>query len=115
MYSYNSQFVNCRRPSHDRLVQAWGEATHLPTTVFNWFHEFQRNKFTVQDALRSNRPSTSLIEQTIDAARKIIEDDPHSMYQQIGDILGISSTTINSIVHDYLKLRKACARWVPHH
>ena len=60
------------------------------------------------------RPSTSATEQTIDAVRKIIEDDPHSTYQQIEAILGISSTPINSIIHDYLNLRKIRARWVPH-
>ena len=89
-------------------------ATHLPTTVFNWFRKFQRNKFSVQDVPPSGRPSTSVIQQTIDPARIIIEDNPHSTYQQIETILGISSTPINSIVRDYLNLRKVCARWVPH-
>ena len=65
-------------------------------TVFNWFREFQRNKFTVQDAPRFGRPSTSLTQQTVDAVRKIIEDDPHSTYQCIEAILGISSMAINS-------------------
>ena len=77
------------------------------------FREFQHNKFSVQDTPRSGRPSTSLIEQIIDAVRKIIEDDPHSTCQQIEAILGISSTTINSIIHDYLNL-KVCTRWVLH-
>ena len=86
-------------------------ATH---TVFYWFRECQRNKFSVQDAPCSGRPSTSVTKQTIDAVRKIIEDDSHSMYQQIEIILGISSTTINSIIHNYLNLRKFCTRWVPH-
>ena len=87
---------------------------HLPITVFNCFREFQRNKFSVQDAPRSGRPSTSLTERTIDAIRKIIEDDPHSTYEQIEAILGISSIAINSIIHDYLNLRKVCIRWVSH-
>ena len=71
-----------------------GEQAPSDYTVFNCFREFQRNKFTVQDAPRSASPSTSVNEQTIGAVRKIIEDDPHSMYQQIEAILGISSTTI---------------------
>ena len=29
-------------------------------------------------------------------------------------MLGIGSHAIHSILHDYLKLRKVCARWVPH-
>ena len=73
---------------------------HLPTTVFICFRQFQRNKFSVQDAPRLARPSTSVTEQTINAVRKIIEDDPHSTYQQIEAILGISSALINSIIHD---------------
>ena len=39
---------------------------------------------------------------------------PHSTYQQIEAILGISSTAINSIIHDYLNLRKVCGRWMSH-
>ena len=92
-----------------------GGATHLPTTQsLISFHEFQRNKLSVQDVPRSGRPLISVIEQTIDAVRKIIEDDLHSTYQQIEAILGINSKAINSIVHDYLNLRKLCGGWVPH-
>jgi histone-lysine N-methyltransferase SETMAR len=100
--------------SHARLVQAWGDQAPCDTTVLRWFHEFQRNNFSVEDAARPGRPRTSVNEQTIDAVRTIIENDPHSTYKQIEDILGIHSPAIYSIIHDYLKLRKVCARWVPH-
>ena len=70
----------------------WG-AMHPPTTVFNCFHEFQRNKFSVQVS-RSSCPSTSVTEQTIHTVRKIIEDDPHSTYQQTEATLVISSAPI---------------------
>ena len=95
-------------------MQAWGSNAPSHHTDINWFRQFQHNKFSVQDAPSLGRPSTSVIEQTIDAVRKTIEDDPHSTYQQIEAMLGISSTIINSIIHDYLNLRKVCARWVPH-
>ena len=62
----------------------------------------------------SGRPSAFVTEQTIDARPKIVEDDSHSMCQQIEAILGISSTAFNSLIHHYLNLRKVCARWVPH-
>ena len=75
-----------------------GGGSNAPShhTVFNCFREFQSNKFSVQHVPRSASPSTSLTEQTINAVRKIIEDDPHSTYHQIEAILSISSTTINS-------------------
>ena len=96
MTLYNWKIGLTYKDSHARLVQAWGSNALSHHTVFNCFREFQHNKFSVQDAPHSGRPSTSLIEQTIDARRKIIEDDPHSTYQQIEAMLGISSTTINS-------------------
>ena len=114
MVFYDWKTVLTYKDCHARLVQAWGEQAPSDHTVFNWFLEFQRNKFSVQDFPRSGRSSTSVTEQTIDAVRKIIEDDAHSTYQHIEPILGISSTPINSIIHDYINLRKACARWVSH-
>ncbi|CAF4561397.1 unnamed protein product [Rotaria sp. Silwood2] len=68
------------RDSHVCLVQAWGEQAPSDHTVFSGFREFQRDNFSVQDVPRSGRPSTSVNEQTINAVRKIIEDDPHSTY-----------------------------------
>ena len=74
------------------------------------FMNFNAINLVFNIAPRSGRSSTPVIEQTIDAVRKIIDDDPHSMYQRIKAILGISSAPINSISHDYLNLRKVSAR-----
>ena len=110
MIFYDWKIVLPYKDCHARLVQAWGNNAPSNHTIFHCFREFQRNKFSVQDAPRSARPSTSPTEQTIDVLRRIIEDDLHSTYQQIEAIVGISSTTINSIIHDYLNLRKVCGR-----
>ena len=117
MVLYDWKIALTFKDCHARLVQAWGGGvSNAPShhTVFNWFCEFQSNKFSVHDAPRSVHPSTSVTQQTIDAVRKIIEDYSHSTYQQIEAMLGISSTPINSRIHDYLNLRKVCARWVSH-
>ena len=102
------------RESHARLVMTWGDQAPSDRTVLNWFHEYQRGNLKVEDDPRPDRPRTSVNEQMIDAVRVIIEDDPHSTNQQIGVTLGISSSSINSIIHDRLNFRKVCARWVLH-
>ena len=52
---------------HARLVQAWGSNAAYDHAVFNCFREFQHSKFSVQDAPRSDRLSTSVTEQIVDA------------------------------------------------
>ena len=81
MIFYDWKIALISKDCHACLVQAWGSNAPSHYTLFNCFREFQRNKFSVEDAPRSGRPSTSLTEQTIDALRKIIEGDSHSMYQ----------------------------------
>ena len=73
-------------------MEAWREQH----TLFNCFRQFQRNQFSVEDAPRSDRPSTFLTEQ-------IIEDDSHSTSQQIETSLPRQS------IHHYFNLRKVCA------
>ena len=114
MILYDWKISLTYKDCHARLVQVWESNALSDHTVFNWFRQFQRNIFSVQDASHSAHLSASVTEQTIDAVRKIIEDDPHSTYQQIEAILGIISKAISSIIHDYLNLRKVRVRWVPH-
>ena len=70
MILYDRKIALTYKDCHARLVQAWREQSPSDHTVFNCFREFLRNKFSVQDAPRSDRPSTSATEQTIDVVRK---------------------------------------------
>ncbi|CAF4071125.1 unnamed protein product, partial [Rotaria sp. Silwood1] len=54
----------------------------------------------VEHAVRPDRPRTSVNEQTIDAVRAIIEDDPHSTYEQIEFEEGQSCHVFNIITGD---------------
>jgi hypothetical protein len=73
-----------------------GDQAPSDHTVFNCFREFRRNNFSIEDAPRPGRPRTAVNEHTIDAVRTMIDNDHHSIYQQIENILGISATAINS-------------------
>ena len=77
--------------------------------VLNWFHEYECGKLDV-----SGRPRTPVTNEMIDAIRLMIDDDPYVTYQQIEFSLGMNLPAIYSILHDHLKLRKVCARWVKH-
>ena len=40
--------------------------------------------------------------------------DRHVTYREIETNLGISGTTINSILHEHLTVKKICSHWIPH-
>ena len=40
--------------------------------------------------------------------------DRHGTYRDIEPSLGITSTSIHSILHAYLAIKKICSRWIPH-
>ena len=100
--------------SHAPFDTGMGDQAASDRTVFNWFHELQRGNYSTEDATRSGRPRATVNEEIIDAVRTLIENDSHSTVQQIKDILGIGSSAVDSIIHDYLKLRKVCVQWAPH-
>ena len=95
-------------------MPVWGNQAPSDRTVLNCFHEYERGKLDVSDLSRSGRTRTALTDEMIDAVGLMIDDDPHVTYQQIEFSFGINSPAIYSILHDHLKLRKVCARWVKH-
>ena len=46
--------------------------------------------------------------------RELILQDRHVTYREIETTLGISGTSIHSIFHKHLTVKKICSRWIPH-
>ena len=90
------------------------QASLFDQTVLYLFHEYERGKLDGSDSSRSGRPRTTVADEMIDTVRLMIADDLHVTYQQIEFSLRINSPAIYSILHNYLKLRKAWVRWVLH-
>ena len=42
------------------------------------------------------------------------KQDRHVTYREIETTLGISETSINSILHEHLTVKKISSRWIPH-
>ena len=57
---------------------------------------------------------TAVVSENIDAVRELIIQDRHVTYCEIEASLGISSTTIHSILHEHLTIKKICSRWIAH-
>ena len=99
---------------HGELTDAWGDGYVSYSTVAAWVHRFKEGRTSLEDDPRIGRPVTGVTDQNIESVRLLIEENPHISIRYIAFELGVSYGTISGIIHDELKLKKLCARWVPH-
>ena len=98
----------------ESLRATFGNEAPSERTVYSWFTEFRHGRASVSDECREGRPKSVVIPRNIDAVRNMIKEDRHVTYRQLEASLGISKTTIQSILHEHLGVRKICSRWIPH-
>ena len=80
------------------------------TNVYRWYGEFNRGRCSLEDEFREDRPKSVVVMETVDAMRQLILQDRHVTYRAIETTLGISRTSIHSILHEHLTVKKICSR-----
>ena len=68
----------------------------------------------VNDEVREACPKTAVMSENSNAVRELIMQDRHVTYREKKAFLGISSTSIHSILHEHLAVKKICSRWILH-
>ena len=101
--------------SHKRLSDAFNEEVPSLKTIQRWFHKFSDGDFEIEDDPRSGRPKTATSDEKVMEVRELVSSDPHITYEKIEEETGIGSQAVSTILHDILKMKKICARWVPHY
>ena len=98
----------------DELKSIFDDEAPSRTSVYRWYGEFNRGRSSLQNEFRESRPKSVVIPATIDAERQLIFQDRYVIYREIETTLGISGTSIHSILHEHLTNKKICSRWIPH-
>jgi len=83
------------------------------STVTRWFNAFERGRQSLEDEGRSGRPSTSVNPDVISAVENLIMEDRRIKLAQIAALIGVSVGSIETIIHEHLRMSKVAARWVP--
>ncbi|CAF4682689.1 unnamed protein product, partial [Rotaria sp. Silwood2] len=99
---------------YEELTQALGSDAPSDRTVRRWAQRFREGREDISDDPRSGRPISVLTDENIERVRQVIEEDPHSTYDDIIAETSLSHGTIHRIIHDCLKMRKVVSRWVAH-
>lgn len=113
MIFYDFKFGLTEKLSLQRLQSALGESAPSRATVFRWFSEFKRGKTNLEDDHRSGRPQTAVTAENVWTTEMMVREDPRITYSDIEKILGVSSGSVNIILHQHLGVRKLCCRWIP--
>ncbi|KAF7273419.1 hypothetical protein GWI33_013872 [Rhynchophorus ferrugineus] len=68
---------------------------------------------STEDGKRSGRPKEVVTDENIKKTHKMILNDRKLKLNKIADSLKISTERVHHIIHEYLGVRKLCAKWVP--
>lgn len=82
-------------------------------TVKKWAALFKGGRENLEDDDRSGRPSTSVTEDTISKVENLVMADRRLTVRYLAAKVGISATSVETILHQHLRLNKVSARWVP--
>ena len=98
----------------NELNSIFGYEAPSMTSFYQCYDEFNRGRSSLQDEFREGHPKSVIVPDTIDAMRQLILQDRHVIYCEIETTLGISGTSIHSILHEHLTVKKICLRLIPH-
>ena len=89
------------------------DSAPLYATVKKWAALFKAGRENLENDDRSGRPSTSVTEDTISKVENLVMADCRLTVKYLAAKVGISATSVETILHQHLKLNKVSARWVP--
>lgn len=102
------------REIHKEMCDAWGDSCVSYPTVTEWIRRFKDGRTSLEDDPRVGRPVTEATDRNIAIVRAFIDENPHISIRYIVFETGLSYGNVSRIIHDDLKLKKLCARWIPH-
>ena len=98
----------------EMLRKAYGDQVLSRTTFYEWFKRFKEGRESLDDDERSGRPVSNRTNESVKKIRELIRKDRCMSVRLIEDITDISKLIVYRILSEDLKLRKICARFVPH-
>ncbi|CAH2012489.1 unnamed protein product [Acanthoscelides obtectus] len=103
---YNFQRQLSQQECLAELLSVFGNEAPHQSTISRWYGEFKRRRVSLSDDPRVDAPKTAVIQENVDAVRKLIIEDRHVTYHEIEASLKISKTSIQKILHKELGVRK---------
>ena len=98
---------------HRRMRIQYGDKCMSRTQVCEWTDKFKNSVTSVEDSPHPGPAFTAVTEDNIAAVENVIRENWRITIMEVASLLDISVGSAHHIIHDELKFRKLCARWVP--
>jgi hypothetical protein len=98
---------------HRRMLVQYGDNCIGQRKVYEWVEGFKNGRMNVTGEDRSGCPITSSSVTNVDCVNTLIQENRRITVSAVANVLDISYGSAYSIMHDELKYRKVCSRWVP--
>ena len=87
---------------HQDLITFDGDKAISYSAVLKSQKRFKDEKMDIKDKPHKSRPVSKVTEENIALFRSLIEEDPHSTYEDIQAVLPLSNwTTMQTIIHEH--------------
>ena len=93
------KMLKTRQEIHETLQEHFPDVAPSLSRVERWYREFTHGNFVLEDAPRAGRPNVSHNEENVDQVLDLVMQDSHVTYAQLEHETGLSSGTINVILH----------------
>jgi hypothetical protein len=90
------------------MFPIYGRKCLLHEVVHNWVEKFSQGCLRV-----THHPVQIATEATVQRVEELIQADRRITIDSVATALRYSHGLVYSTMHDHLKFRKVCARWVP--
>ena len=91
---------------HKELDNVYKDSAPSYRTVAKWVAEFKDLEHGFEDAPRSGRPSTTTIDENIQAIERIVMRDRQISVRRVANELGISKSRVHDIMNNHLGSKK---------
>lgn len=102
---------------YQRVTLQYGEETVSKSTLYEWCKQFKDGREVVADlpgrgGVRASC-ATAVNSGTIAKVKELVMENRRMTVRELSTLVGISTGSIETILHEHLNLSKVSARWVP--
>lgn len=94
------------------LQTAYGPTCMGRSSVFEWHKRFKEGRESVRDDERCEREREVRTPELVEKIRNFMDEDRRVSIETISTQFDVSVGTVHTIIHEELKMRKICAKFV---